>query len=151
MELIRTIRNIRSEYNVEPGKRIPAHIAAGEHLPVLKKHAEIVAALGRLDEQALRMEASLPKKPDGCIAQVISGGVEVHLPLAGMIDLDAERSRAQKELAQLEGWIAASKAKLNNKGFTEKAPPAVVAKERDKLADLELQAAKVQQRLQGLG
>lgn len=151
IELIRAIRNIRSEYNVEPGRSIPAFIAAGEYFELLQKQAEIVISLARLDEASLKLVASLPDKPDKSVGQVISGGIEVYLPLAGMIDLEAERARAQKELADLEKRIAASKGKLGNTGFTQKAPPEVVERERERLADLELQAAKVQERLTELG
>ena len=96
--------------------------------------------LARLDQQALKVEAQLSTKPEQAVSQVISGGIEIYLPLAGMIDLYAERERAQKDLAHLEKGISASRAKLNNTGFTEKAPAAVVDREREKLADLELQA-----------
>ncbi|MCP4409420.1 MAG: hypothetical protein GY807_17055 [Gammaproteobacteria bacterium] len=151
IEVIRTIRNIRSEYNVEPGKRITAHIAAGEHKEMLARHKDILALLARLDEDALILEETLSTKPEQSISQVMSGGIEIYLPLAGMIDLEAERNRTQKDLDQLQKRIAGSKAKLSNTGFTEKAPPAVVEKERERLADLELQAAKVQKRLNELG
>jgi valyl-tRNA synthetase len=85
------------------------------------------------------------------VAQVLSGGIEVYLPLTGMIDLDAEQARWHKEVAQLEKRIAASKVKLSNPNFTQKAPPVVVEKEREQLADLELQAAKIWERLKELG
>jgi len=151
IDVIRTIRNIRSEYNVEPGKRISAQIATGDHQKMIAKHAEVLTTLARLDPQALSLEGRLSEKPEQAVSQVISGGIEIYLPLAGMIDLQAERERAQKDLAQLEKGISASRAKLNNTGFTEKAPAAVVDREREKLADLELQAAKVQARLKELG
>ncbi len=151
IEVIRTIRNIRSEYNVEPGKRITAHIAAGEHKEMLARHKDILALLARLDEESLILEETLSTKPEQSISQVMSGGIEIYLPLAGMINLEAERNRTQKDLDQLQKRIAGSKAKLSNTGFTEKAPPAVVEKERERLADLELQAAKVQKRLNELG
>jgi valyl-tRNA synthetase len=138
IEVIRAIRNIRSEYNVEPGKRIPAYVAAGEHVSVLIKHSEILTSLARLDEDSLQMRKTLAEK------------IEIYLPLAGMIDLQAERERMQKELAQLDERIATSQTKLGNTGFIQKAPAAIVQKEREKLADLELQAAKIQERLKDL-
>ena len=98
----------------------------------------------------LVLQETLPTKPEQAISQVISGGIEIYLPLAGMIDLEAERQRTQQDMDQLEKRITASKAKLSNTGFTEQAPPAVVEKERERLVDLELQAAKVQKRLKEL-
>lgn len=151
IEIIRAIRNIRSEYDVEPGKKIAALIAAGEeHFDMLAKHIEIVTALARLDNEKLILEPTFKEKPEQTVGQVISGGIEIYLPLAGMIDLQAERERVQKDLAFLEKGIAGSRGKLNNKGFVEKAPAEVVEREREKLADLELQLAKVQERLKEL-
>jgi valyl-tRNA synthetase len=68
-----------------------------------------------------------------------------------LVDLDAERKRCRAELTQLDQRIAAGQSKLANPGFVNKAPAAVVAGERQKLADLEVQAAKTRERLQELG
>jgi len=151
MEAIRTIRNIRAEYNVEPGRRIVAHIAGGEHHAMLTNHQEILVNLARLDAEQLRIAPALADKPAQAVGQVISGGVEIYLPLAGMIDLAAEKERRQKELVQLEKWIAGSRGKLSNQNFVQKAPAAVVEREREQLADLELQAKKIRDQLQDLG
>jgi valyl-tRNA synthetase len=136
---------------VEPAKRIAAYLAGGEHYDLLVKHQEIITALARLDGERLELSVSLPEKPAQTAGQVIAGGIEIYLPLAGMIDLAAERERCQKEIAQLEKLIATSKTKLANPGFVNKAPAGVVEREREKLADLELQAAKTWDRLKELG
>jgi valyl-tRNA synthetase len=73
--------------------------------------------------------------------------VEIYLPLAGMIDLAAERARLEKELGQVEAQIGRSQKVLDSAGFVAKAPPEVVQKERDKLAGLQDQAEKLKQRL----
>jgi valyl-tRNA synthetase len=151
METIRTIRNIRSEYNVEPGRKIIAHIAAGEHHDVLTRYQEILVSLARLDPIKLQVVPTLDEKPEQAAGQVISGGIEVYLPLAGMIDLAAEKERLEKELTQVEQRLAASQVKLNNQGFVQKAPAEVVEKERERLADLELQADKIREQLKDLG
>jgi valyl-tRNA synthetase len=151
IEIIRTIRTIRSEYNVEPAKRIAAHIAAGDNFDMLAKHQDIVTAMARLDAAQLRLVKTLAEKPAQAVGQVISGGLEIYLPLAGLVDLDAERKRCRAELTQLDQRIAAGQSKLANPGFVNKAPAAVVAGERQKLADLEVQAAKTRERLQELG
>ena len=78
------------------------------------------------------------------------GGVEVYLPLAGMIDLTAERKRLQGELDKAEAAVVRSQKTLDNQGFITKAPPEVVQKERDKLARLEEQARKLHDRLRML-
>ncbi|MBN1995450.1 MAG: valine--tRNA ligase [Anaerolineae bacterium] len=150
MEIIRTIRNVRAEYNVEPGRRIIAYIAAGEYQEMLANHQEILINLARLDADALHLVPGLAQKPEQAVGQVISGGIEIYLPLAGMIDLAAEKERLQKELAQLQQRIAAGQAKLNTPNFVQKAPAEVVDRERERLADFELQAAKIQSQLQDL-
>ena len=99
----------------------------------------------------MNLSETLPDKPAQAAGQVIGGGIEIYLPLAGMIDLEAERVRCQKEIAHLEKQVAASKTKLANPGFIQKAPAEVVGREREKLADLELQAAKTWDRLKELG
>jgi valyl-tRNA synthetase len=151
IEIIRAIRNIRSEYNVEPAKKISAAIAAGANYDLVTKQQDIIVALARLEKDDFRIEKDLYQKPEQAVVEVISGGIEIYLPLAGMIDLDAELERWHKEVAQLEKRIAASKVKLSNPNFVEKAPAAIVEKEREQLADLELQAAKIWERLKELG
>jgi len=94
---------------------------------------------------------TLADKPADALTQVIEGGIEIVLPLAGLIDVAAERDRLQQEAADLEKRIAGSRKTLANENFVSKAPAAVVDKERAKLADLEAQAAKIQDRLTGLG
>ncbi len=150
IEAVRTIRNIRSEYNVEPGRRIAAQIAAGEHHELFSQQREVLLNLARLDEAQLTLAESLAETPEQAVAQVISGGVEIYLPLAGMIDLAAERTRLQKELDNLDKLIRGSRGKLNNQGFVQKAPAEVVERERERLADFELQVGKIQERLQAL-
>jgi valyl-tRNA synthetase len=78
------------------------------------------------------------------------GGIEIYLPLAGMVDLEAERARLQKELGHIENGVARSQKLLSNEGFTAKAPAEVVAKERDKLTSLQEQAEKLRGRLETL-
>jgi valyl-tRNA synthetase len=74
IELIRAVRNIRSEYNVEPGKRIPATIVAGDHLQTLERHSNIISTLARLDEAQLTITATLAQQPAQSVSQVVSGG-----------------------------------------------------------------------------
>ena len=88
--------------------------------------------------------------PSDAIAVVIEGGLEIYLPLSGLVDADAERTRLQSEAANLEKRITGSQKTLSNEKFVSKAPPAVVEREREKLADLEAQLTKIQERLTAL-
>src|SRR5574341_76624 len=88
MELIRGIRNIRAEYNVQPSRRIPALIAGGEWAAILADQRELFTRLANLDSEALDIRPALEGIPDQA-ASVTVGGVTAFLPLAGLVDLDA--------------------------------------------------------------
>ena len=148
MELVRGIRNVRAEYNVEPGKRIPAIIAAGALAPVLEARRPVLELLARLDASALTITAQAEAPAQA--ASVVVGDVAAYLPLAGLVDLDAERARLQKSLAQLEGHIKGSQTKLAGP-FAEKAPADVVAAVRQRLAEMEAEAAQLREQLGRLG
>ncbi len=147
-DLIRAIRNVRAEYGVEPGKRIPAIVAAGERMALVESMRDVLVQLARLDPDALTV-AEHVEAPD-LAATVVEGGITVHLPLAGMIDLEAERRRLQKELENIRKQIARSEGLLANANFVEKAPEHVVNREREKLAKLREDEAKIAARLKVL-
>ncbi|UCC62666.1 MAG: class I tRNA ligase family protein, partial [Anaerolineae bacterium] len=149
METIRAIRNARAEYEVEPGRHIAATIAAGSHHNTFASQQEIVARLARIDPARMIIAEALSDKPEKSVALVL-GDVEVYLPLAGMVDLDAERERLNKELVGVEGQMARTAGLLANPNFTGKAPVQVVERERDKLTSLEEQAARLRERLESL-
>ena len=145
-ELVRTIRNLRAEKNVPPGKLLPATLAGGERAAVLRQQTVTLATLAQLDPAALQIVERLPEKPEGHVALVV-GPVEIYLPLAGLVDLDEERSRLAKALADTESQVARLE-KLLNSPFAEKAPAEVVQKEREKLAGFKDSLAKLQAQLQ---
>jgi len=144
-DLVRTIRNLRAENNVKASRRIPAILVAGERIDLLRQQAGLIAALSNLDQEHLDVLAELPQKPEGCIVAVASG-VEIYLPLRGLADLSEERGRLEKELAQAESQIERLQTLLGS-DFAKKAPEAVVAKEREKLAGLQQTAGKIQAQL----
>ena len=148
MEVTRAIRNLRAENQVEPGRRIDAILLAS---PGAKKvleenrlYLEVLAGLGQL---AIQPEGSA--KPAQAVTAVVSG-VEVYLPLAGLVDLEKEKERLEKELAGLAEEKSRLEQKLANTQFLAKAPEAVVAKEKQKLAAVEEKYAKVSARLAAL-
>ena len=105
MEVIRAIRNARAEYRVEPARRIEAIIVAGEHCELLSQQRDILTTLARLDDEKLQIVESLAEKPRHALALVVKG-VEVYLPLAGMVDLKAEIQRLRAELEAMTASIA---------------------------------------------
>jgi valyl-tRNA synthetase len=146
MDVIRAIRNARAEYDVEPARHIVAHIAAGEKYDLFLAQRDILIELARLDPSNLRLAHSLLDKPQQALTLVL-GGIEIYLPLAGMVDLEAERARLRQELANLDQGIQRSQNLLKNQGFVAKAPAEVIQREQDKLTTLREQADKLRQRL----
>ena len=148
-EIVRGIRNARSEYNVEPARRIAAWIAAGDATAMLREQREVLVSLARLDSEQLVIEPVMPA-PERAVT-VVAGGTTTYLPLAGMIDLDAERERLRKALAALQSDIARSEKLLGSDGFRAKAPAEVVAREEARLVGLKEQQAKLEAQLALLG
>ena len=111
--------------------------------------APALAALARLDPAHLTIAERLPERPENSVA-LVAGAVEVFLPLADLIDPDEERTRLEKELGKVEEQIHRLE-KLLASPFAEKAPPPVVQKERDKLAQAQAQAEKIRKQLEALG
>ncbi len=108
--------------------RADATIADG-----LQAQVAVLERLGRCEQLMVGADA---QKPPESATQVLSG-VEVYVPLGGLMDLAAERKRLEKERDNLRGHIERLKGKLANEGFVSKAPAAVVEQERARLADLQ--------------
>jgi valyl-tRNA synthetase len=144
-ETIRSIRNLRAEKKVSPAKRLPATLVGGSKTELLKEHSSLMAALAGLDQARLSVVESLDAKPDNSIA-LIAGSVEIHIPLSGILDLEEERKRLEKELAETRNQIERLE-KLLGSDFANKAPAAVVQKEREKLAAFKETAGKLQAQL----
>ena len=147
MALIREIRAVRSQYDVKAGHRIAATIAGGPLLPMLQTNVDILNFLARLDPEKVQLvEYTNPLQG---AAAVVVGDVVAYLPLAGMVDLEAERARLHKELAALERRIKASEARLAGP-FAERAPSDVVARERERLADMKTEAQRIREEIDRL-
>jgi valyl-tRNA synthetase len=133
IDIVRAIRNLRSEKKLQPNKRIHATIVARTALHVLQDQYRSIAALACLDPQGFILVDNLPKKPREGTASLVVSGVEIFLPLADLVDVETERARLQKELSEVQSQIERLE-KLLNSDFAQKAPVAVVEKERQKLA-----------------
>jgi len=145
-ELVRAIRNLRAEYSVDAGRRLPAILVSAAAHDVLIDQIETITALARLDRDKAEVQKSITEKPEGHIALVV-GPVEIFLPLAGLVDLEEERERLQKELSETESQIQRLEELLASE-FSQKAPPPVVQKERDRLEDYRQTAVKLRRQLQ---
>jgi len=146
MDLVRAIRNARAEYDVAAGRRIAAIVVGGERAAMLRQQAPVIAALAHVDPAQLRIEETLAQKPEQA-ATLVVGTVECYLPLAGLVDIAAERARLTKEREEVTAQIARLEKLLANEGFTSKAPAPVVEKERARLAELQERLTRLQAHL----
>ena len=147
MEIVRAIRNARAEFNVEPGKRIPAILSVGRAANLLDAQRDTIARLARLEPSEFRIEKHAAK-PAQSLALVASQ-VEIYLPLAGMIDVEKEKTRLAGEIAKVNGDIARAEMLLAGE-FSARAPKEVVQKTRDSLTANRERAAKLDGQLAGL-
>ena len=148
MALTRGIRNRRAEYNVTPGKRIPALIAAGDAFGWLNEQRAILCSLAKLDPSQLTIQPTI--QPPAQVATIVVGETVCYLPLAALVDLEAEREKLSSELAAIEGRITRSEKLLAGE-FAQRAPEHIVQRERDKLADMQTEQSKLRERLASLG
>jgi valyl-tRNA synthetase len=144
-EMVRAIRNIRSEYKVEPGRKIACTIAAGKKAQIINSQQQTFTLLAGLDHGALKITAE-PLVPADDRVTLVVGPIEIALPLAGLVDLAAERARLETELAESHAQIERLENLLASP-FAQKAPPDVVEKEREKLAAYRETAARLKQQL----
>ncbi|WP_297842216.1 valine--tRNA ligase [uncultured Roseibium sp.] len=146
VDLISEIRSVRAEMNIPAGAKVSVVVAgASEQTKArLKTHESAILRLARAETVSLADAA-----PSGA-AQIIVGEATVCLPLAGVIDLGAEKTRLQKEAGKLEGEISKIEKKLSNPAFVAKAPEEVVDGEREKVAESKEKLEKVQTALSRL-
>jgi valyl-tRNA synthetase len=147
-EATRAIRNARAESNIEPGKRIAA-IVAGPYTAEFEATRAEFAFLARVapDELQLVTEATAP---EGALTLVVED-FAIYLPLDGLVDRDAERTRLTKEIEAAEAEVGRANAMLSNEGFIARAPDKVVQVQRDRLKSAQERVRLLQERLAALG
>jgi valyl-tRNA synthetase len=129
--MVSTLRRIRSELNVPPSKQVALLLQGGEAADAerARRFASQLTFLNRLE----RID-TIAGDPPPAAAGVV-GELRLFVPLEGLVDLDAERARLDKELKRVEGEIAKCRNKLGSETFVQNAPAAVVEQERQRLAD----------------
>ncbi|MDO4581584.1 MAG: valine--tRNA ligase [Bacillota bacterium] len=146
MEVIRAIRNLRAEMKVPMGKKAAVVICAGaEQQQLIADHQSYILSLAQSDGVSYAAPGS---EPPAQSAKAHVRGVDIYLPLAGLIDVDKELARLQKEIDACEADMQRLHAKLSNQQFIAKAPPQVVDKERAKQHELAAKKASLQEYLQ---
>ncbi|ELO4021146.1 valine--tRNA ligase [Vibrio fluvialis] len=128
---ITAIRNLRAEYDINPGKPLDVMLKAANDSDAarLEANKQVLVSLAKLEN--VRVLAAGEETP--ACATALVGKSELMIPMAGLIDKDAELARLAKEIAKTEGEIKRIEGKLGNEGFVAKAPEAVIVKEREKL------------------
>ncbi len=145
MEFILGIRKIRSGMNIEPRKPLPVLLdnAADSDRRRLQANRHYLEAVGRTESiQVLAAGESAPES-----ATALVGELKVLIPMAGLIDKEAESRRLGKDIERLEREIERGERKLENSEFVSKAPAAVVEKERGKVAEMRKSLAQLQEQL----
>jgi valyl-tRNA synthetase len=148
MDLVRAIRNARAEYEVKPGALIATSIAAGSRVATVRAQAETLCALARLDPARLTIAANLDAPAKALT--LVTGALTAYLPLAELVDLEAERAKLNKELTETEAQVTRSQALLAGP-FAQRAPANVVQREQEKLGELLTRAVRLRERLADLG
>lgn len=145
MDIIRAVRNIRAEVNVPMSKKVELIIKASsaETLSIITRNDNYI---GRFCNTS-SFEAGLdPQTPDKVMSAVVTGA-ELLLPLSGLIDIEQEIIRLEKEVQTLNSEVERVEKKLGNQGFVAKAPAKVIEEERAKQADYSAKREKVLARI----
>jgi valyl-tRNA synthetase len=145
-DVVTAVRSIRSELNVPPGKKSDLYVRVDSPAlaDLLKNHVEYFRSLARVENLICGTDV---KKPPLSASAVISGA-ELYVPLAGLIDLEAEKARLQKNLEELRGHLERVSRKLANADFRANAPKDVVEKEQAKKEDFQERIEKLNRNLE---
>lgn len=146
--VVNAVRSIRAEMNVPPGKRSDLHIRITdkEMGKLLETYQDYFRSLAKIEKLYIGENI---KKP-GLSASGIISGAEIFVPLEGLIDIEAEKKRLEKELSNLKNQLEKLSKKLANSDFLKNAPPDIVDKEKGKKTDIEERVEKLNANLEQL-
>lgn len=146
--IIRSVRNIRAEMNVAPSKPIHIQIKAASD----KEKESLIKNKAYLEKfcnpETLDIQTEL-KAPEKSVSAIVTGA-EIYLPLEGLINIDEEINRLEKELEKLNFEVERVQKKLSNQGFVNKAPKHIVDEEKEKEKDYLEKRRKVEERIREL-
>jgi len=139
IDLIKKVRNIRSEMNIKPSDKVAVHVAASDEMNAnFAANEAQIKKLARADSIVLGDSLDVPK---ASAKAVLSGGAEIAVPLEGLIDFDKERERLQNQIDKLDTELQRLNGQLSNANFVERAPADKVQELRDRKSELEQQVA----------
>ncbi|MBU4483822.1 valine--tRNA ligase, partial [bacterium] len=147
-DIIAAIRNIRGEHDVKPSQKIEAKVVSKDNKSreILNKNQSFIISQAKLEKFELlnSIDRNIPA------ATALVNDVEVFIPFAGLIDIEAEKDRLTKEIAKAEKECEIFGKKLSNESFVDRAPKEVVEKEKAKLSEAETRRAKLKESLEKL-
>jgi valyl-tRNA synthetase len=147
-DIVAKVRNIRAEKSVDARQQIPVRVATTdpEISRLLSDAREYIFKLAQISH----LEIVPQLNADKLAAQAVAGGLALEVPLAGLIDVEAERSRLNKEMEKVRREIDGLERKLSNESFVSRAPREVVEENRRRLAEYQDQASKLSDGLKRL-
>ncbi len=146
IEIIRSVRDTRAQYNVESSKWIEAQIYGGKLTPAISPYSQAFQTLARAKPVTF-MDTREESPPSKNALVLVLKETEVVIPMESMVNLEAERKRLNKEIGQSQAEVVRLETRLNDRAFLTKAPAAVVDKERDKLGVVKDKLARLKQQL----
>ncbi len=147
-DIVRSIRNTRAEYKVDINKPIDSFVYTDKFLAEINAESAVIGRLAKTVPSVLPRK----KRPSGNEKAIVSvlKHSDVVIPLAGMVNIEAEKARLGKEMETLDREIGKLKQRLGDGQFTSKAPAAVIEKEKDRLQDYQNKYARMKSELEQL-
>jgi valyl-tRNA synthetase len=146
-EIVKTIRNLRAEFKIEPAKFVKAVIYSKKD-NLIKQGSEIIKRLARAE--SLEIKKSGEKIKGSVTVSAVAGESEIYLLLEGLVDIAKEKNRIEKELSEANKYLSSLEGKLKNKDFVSRAPKEIVAEEKLKLKEVQEKVRKLKDYLAGL-
>jgi len=147
-QFILGIRQIRGEMDISPGKALPVMLQHASNVDQQRaqQHALLLRHVGRVESIEMLADGAEPP----AAATALLGDMRLLVPMKGLIDVDAEKARLDKQMDKVHAELAKATGKLGNEKFVNNAPPAVVTQERERVAEFEKTIAQLTEQLQKL-
>ena len=142
--MVSSARALKANYNLADGRKVKFYIKSANEAKTAFLNEEKASLMHLMNASELEIsELDYDANANGAAPSILCDLGNVYLPLAGLVDIKEELAKLEKQKADLEKWISASKAKLSNEKFVAKAPPQVVADARVNLSEMEAKLARV--------
>ena len=146
IEMIRSIRNARAQYKVDNARWIGVQIYAGELTPAITPYSSAIETLARARPVTFLDNREESAAAENAVVLVLKEA-KVVIPMATMVDMEAEKQRLEKEIAQNQAEVTRLETRLNDETFLTRAPAAVVAKEQDRLVIVKDKLARLREQV----